>query len=33
MSLCSFFDDIAEDAEYLLLEAEWPSIPEDYVAP
>lgn len=33
MSLCGFFDNIAEDAEYLLLEAEWPSIPEDYAAP
>ncbi|MDO7902974.1 hypothetical protein ACE1YR_13125 [Pseudomonas sp. K1(2024)] len=29
MSLCSFFDNIAEDAEYLLLEPEWPDIPEE----
>ena len=33
MSLCSFFDNIAEDAEYLLLEPEWPDVPEDYIAP
>ncbi|MCG8294009.1 hypothetical protein [Pseudomonas entomophila] len=33
MSLCSFFDDIAEDAERLLIEAKWPDIPEDYVTP
>ncbi|WP_146022599.1 MULTISPECIES: hypothetical protein [unclassified Pseudomonas] len=33
MSLCSFFDDIAEDAERLLIEAKWPDIPEDYITP
>lgn len=33
MSLSGFFDNIAEDAEYLLLEPEWPDIPEDHIAP
>lgn len=33
MSLSSFFENIAEDVEYLLLEPEWPDIPEEYIAP
>lgn len=28
-----FLTIITEDAEYLLLEPEWPDIPEDYIAP